>query len=178
MHHLVVVLRLVVGRLGGAPAPCQRGRQGFLSHAQSIRKQRSLARVKIYTRKSAQGTILGHNLTSTTSTLGQGDILLGTYGRNYKIVDFTFYPGSLGNYAGNERGIPTVTLELETTNPEKLAEYWTQFSPGLEQAVKYPFVNPSAPRTKGASLFLESYGRKTAQFNDTKSGEESPKSLK
>ncbi len=98
--------------------------------------------------------------------------------RNYKIVDFTFYPGSLGNYAGNERGIPTVTLELETTNPEKLAEYWTQFSPGLEQAVKYPFVNPSAPRTKGASLFLESYGRKTAQFNDTTSGEESPKSLK
>jgi protein MpaA len=86
--------------------------------------------------------------------------------RNYKIVDYSFYPGSLGNYAGNERGIPTVTLELETTNPDKTALYWTQFSPGLEQAVRYPFVNPGAPRTKGASLFLESYGRKTAQFSD------------
>ncbi len=94
--------------------------------------------------------------------------------RNYKVVDFTFYPGSLGNYAGNERGIPTVTLELETTNPDKISEYWTQFSPGLEQAVKYPFVNTSAPRTKGASLFLESYGRKTARFNDESSDTKKP----
>jgi protein MpaA len=84
--------------------------------------------------------------------------------RNYKVVDYSFYPGSLGNYAGNERGIPTVTLELETTNPDKVAEYWVQFSPGLEHAVKYPFINQTAPRTKGASLFLESYGRKTAQW--------------
>jgi protein MpaA len=83
--------------------------------------------------------------------------------RNYKIVDYSFYPGSLGNYAGNERGIPTVTLELETTNPDKTREYWLQFSPGLEQAVKYPFINPGAPRVKGTSLFLESYDRKTAR---------------
>ncbi len=86
--------------------------------------------------------------------------------RNYKIVDYSFYPGSLGNYAGNERGIPTVTLELETTNPDKTLEYWKQFSPGLEQAVKYPFVNQGAPRVKGASLFLESYSRKTARGDD------------
>jgi protein MpaA len=84
--------------------------------------------------------------------------------RNYKIVDYSFYPGSLGNYAGNERGIPTVTLELETTNPDKTQLYWSQFSPGLEQAVRYPFVNQGAPRTKGASLFLESYGSKTATY--------------
>jgi len=84
--------------------------------------------------------------------------------RNYKIVDYSFYPGSLGNYAGNERGIPTVTLELETTNPDKINEYWLQFSPGLEHAVKYPFVNKSAPKAKGASLFLETYGQKTARL--------------
>jgi protein MpaA len=93
--------------------------------------------------------------------------------RNYKIVDYSFYPGSLGNYAGNERGIPTVTLELETTNPDKTMEYWKQFSPGLEQAVKYPFVNPGAPRVKGASLFLESYSRKTARGLDA--GSAAPK---
>ena len=86
--------------------------------------------------------------------------------RNYKIVDYSFYPGSLGNYAGNERGIPTITLELETTNPSKTESYWQQFSPGLIQAVKYPFVNQSAPTAKGSSLFLESYGYKTAQVVD------------
>ena len=79
--------------------------------------------------------------------------------RNYKIVDYSFYPGSLGNYAGNERGIPTVTLELETTNPEKLGAYWQQFSPGLEQAVRYPYTNPIPQRPKRASLFLNIYGR-------------------
>ncbi len=81
--------------------------------------------------------------------------------RNYKIVDYSFYPGSLGNYAGNERGIPTVTLELETTNPNKIGEYWTQFSPGLEHAIKYPFASPAAPKRTGSSLFLEPYRLKT-----------------
>jgi protein MpaA len=86
--------------------------------------------------------------------------------RNYKIVDYSFYPGSLGNYAGNERGIPTVTLELETTNPDKTNDYWQQFSPGLDHAVKFPFVNQSAPKAKGASLFLETYGQKTARLTE------------
>lgn len=79
--------------------------------------------------------------------------------RNYKVVDYSFYPGSLGNYAGNERGIPTVTLELETTNTDKLNAYWQQFSPGLEQAVRYPYINQSPLKPKRASLFLNIYGR-------------------
>lgn len=83
--------------------------------------------------------------------------------RNYKIVDYSFYPGSLGNYAGNERGIPTVTLELETTNPTKIGQYWTQFAPGLEHAIKYPFVNSSAAKKSGASLFLEPYRKQSNQ---------------
>jgi murein peptide amidase A len=90
--------------------------------------------------------------------------------RNYKIVDYSFYPGSLGNYAGNERGIPTVTLELETTNPQKIDAYWIQFSPGLERAVRYPFTNSNVPKTSGASLFLENYGRKSAQSTENTVG--------
>jgi protein MpaA len=82
--------------------------------------------------------------------------------KNYKIVDYSFYPGSLGNYAGNERGIPTVTLELETTNPAKVDEYWAQFSPGLEHAIKYPFVNSAIPKRSGSSLFLESYRKQNS----------------
>lgn len=60
--------------------------------------------------------------------------------QNYKVVDYTFYPGSLGNYAGNERQIPTVTLELQTTQPQMVEAYWRQFQPGITQAVRYPFA--------------------------------------
>jgi protein MpaA len=60
--------------------------------------------------------------------------------QNYKVVDYTFYPGSLGNYAGNERHIPTVTLELQTTQPQMVEAYWRQFQPGITEAVQYPFA--------------------------------------
>jgi protein MpaA len=58
---------------------------------------------------------------------------------NYRIVDYSFYPGSLGNYAGNERGIPTVTLELSTTDPKMVSAFWKQFLPGLVESIEYPF---------------------------------------
>lgn len=58
---------------------------------------------------------------------------------NYRVVDYSFYPGSLGNFAGNERHIPTITLELRSTDPEKVDEYWSQFMPGMLQAIDYPF---------------------------------------
>ncbi len=59
--------------------------------------------------------------------------------KNYRVVDYSFYPGSLGNFAGNERHIPTVTLELRTTDAHKVDEYWEQFLPGILQAINYPF---------------------------------------
>ena len=59
--------------------------------------------------------------------------------KNYRIVDYSFYPGSLGNYAGNERNIPTVTLELRTSKPEKVDEYWKLFLPGMLKSIEYPF---------------------------------------
>jgi murein peptide amidase A len=59
---------------------------------------------------------------------------------NYTIRDYSFFPGSLGNYSGNERGIPTVTLELKSTDPRKVFSYWRDFAPGLVSAVKYDFV--------------------------------------
>ncbi|MES2744567.1 MAG: M14 family zinc carboxypeptidase [Bdellovibrionota bacterium] len=58
---------------------------------------------------------------------------------NYRVVDYSFYPGSLGNFAGNERHIPTITLELATTDARKVNSYWDQFLPGLLQAISYPF---------------------------------------
>lgn len=58
---------------------------------------------------------------------------------NYRVLDFVFYPGSLGNFAGNERKVPTVTLELSSTNPRFADKYWREFFPGLKAAVKYEF---------------------------------------
>ena len=59
--------------------------------------------------------------------------------RNYRVVDYSIYPGSLGNFAGFERGLPTVTLELESTDPRFSAQYWDKFSPGLMHSVHFPF---------------------------------------
>jgi protein MpaA len=48
-----------------------------------------------------------------------------------------FFPGSLGNYAGQEQGIPTITLELPTADPTKAKEYWNHFKLGLETVVNH-----------------------------------------
>ncbi|MBI2602542.1 MAG: hypothetical protein HYW48_05750 [Deltaproteobacteria bacterium] len=60
--------------------------------------------------------------------------------RNYRIVDYSFYPGSLGNFAGNERKVPTLTLELETTNPSRVEDYWQKFLPGFIHSVQFPYL--------------------------------------
>ncbi|WP_158998695.1 M14 family zinc carboxypeptidase [Pigmentibacter ruber] len=58
---------------------------------------------------------------------------------NYKIKDIGIYPGSLGNYAGNERIIPTITLEMSSSNPKFVRKFWKEFSPGLFKAIKFEF---------------------------------------
>jgi len=84
--------------------------------------------------------------------------------KNYRVVNYAFYPGSLGNFAGNERNIPTITLELETTDPKKVEDYWQQFLPGLVYTVQYPFKNTPKPGITNASVFFDQYlnGSKTA----------------
>lgn len=56
---------------------------------------------------------------------------------NYRIVDYSVYPGSLGNFSGFERQIPTVTLELQTASPKKTEAYWRQFLPGMLASIRY-----------------------------------------
>jgi len=65
--------------------------------------------------------------------------LLSRSAGNYKIKDIGIYPGSLGNYAGNERIIPTITLEMSSSNPKFVKKFWNDFSPGLFKAIKYEF---------------------------------------
>lgn len=48
-----------------------------------------------------------------------------------------FFPGSLGNYTGQELGIPTITLELPTARAEKAKDYWAMLKKGIVTVVTY-----------------------------------------
>ncbi|MBS1985112.1 MAG: DUF2817 domain-containing protein [Bdellovibrionales bacterium] len=57
---------------------------------------------------------------------------------NYKFRTFGFYPGSLGNFAGNERKIPVYTLELPSGDSRPTVDsYWKRFRVGLWRAIKF-----------------------------------------
>jgi protein MpaA len=67
--------------------------------------------------------------------------LMSKESENYKFVDYSFFTGSLGNYFGNERSIPTLTLELNSTDVKKIDIYWKKFLPALISAIKFS-TNP------------------------------------
>ncbi len=54
---------------------------------------------------------------------------------DYKIENYPFFPGSLGNWAGKEREIPTYTLELPTSDPSKSKDYWKLFKEAIHRAI-------------------------------------------
>jgi protein MpaA len=78
---------------------------------------------------------------------------------DYNIVNYPYFPGSLGNWAGQERNIPTYTLELPTSNPAKSLSYWMLFKEAMHKAILHDIklstvakkVDEIAPET-GASL--------------------------
>lgn len=62
-----------------------------------------------------------------------------------KAVSGGFYPGSLGNRAGRELGIPTLTLELPTADASKAQSYWETFKSGIRTMIEFkvPEVSPN-----------------------------------
>ena len=64
-------------------------------------------------------------------------IRMSEQAKGYRIKNYPFFPGSLGNYAGNERNIPTFTLELPTSDPSKAASYWSLFKESIHSAVMH-----------------------------------------
>jgi protein MpaA len=54
-----------------------------------------------------------------------------------KLVDYRFFPGSLGNYAGNERKIPTYTIELPSSDPSMAHDYWSVLRFALLKALSF-----------------------------------------
>jgi murein peptide amidase A len=49
----------------------------------------------------------------------------------HPLKKFGYFPGSLGNYAGHERNIFTLTLELPSSEPNKGVEYFNKFQPAI-----------------------------------------------
>lgn len=62
--------------------------------------------------------------------------------KTLKAISSGFFPGSLGNFAGRDLGIPTLTLELPSADPSKAEKYWQLFSKGIR--VMIDFVVPVA----------------------------------
>jgi protein MpaA len=94
------------------------------------------------------GDSKSHNLSRGEKRARELANLVSRSTKNYALRDFTFYPGSLGNYSGIERFIPTVTLEMQSTDPKLATRYWEEFSPGLVAAVKYEFVKSALARAE------------------------------
>lgn len=60
-----------------------------------------------------------------------------------------FFPGSLGNYAGQERGIPTFTLELPSANPNRGEKYWRIFKSGISTLIQHEVPPLEATKPSG-----------------------------
>jgi protein MpaA len=71
---------------------------------------------------------------------------------DYKIENYPFFPGSLGNWAGKERDIPTYTLELPTSDPAKSSQYWKLFKSAIHNAIAHDLKDqgskPVVPATE------------------------------
>lgn len=66
---------------------------------------------------------------------------------NHPLKKFGYYPGSLGNYAGHERSIFTLTLELPTSDPKRGGEYFHKFQPAFVKFIHLP-VTGKPPFTR------------------------------
>lgn len=55
----------------------------------------------------------------------------------YKINNYPFFTGSLGNWAGNERNIPTYTIELPNSDWTKTKKYYDMLKPAIHHAISH-----------------------------------------
>lgn len=62
--------------------------------------------------------------------------------KQLKAISSGFFPGSLGNYAGKELGIPTVTMELPSADHRRAERYWNQFQKGIWTMIEYKMPEP------------------------------------
>ena len=66
---------------------------------------------------------------------------------NHPLKKIGYYPGSLGNYAGHEHNIFTLTLELPSSDTKRGGEYFEKFQPSILKFIDLPVVG-SPPHVK------------------------------
>jgi protein MpaA len=66
---------------------------------------------------------------------------------NHPLKKFGYFPGSLGNFAGHERNIFTLTLELPSSDPGRGSEYFQKFQQSILKFINLPVVG-SPPNIK------------------------------
>lgn len=70
-----------------------------------------------------------------------------------RVTDYPFFPGSFGNYAGNEHGIPTITLELSSSRSNRAQAEWDKYRVALERIIHYEYQRFTlAHRERGERL--------------------------
>jgi len=62
---------------------------------------------------------------------------MSTKASGYKVSNYPIFPGSLGNWAGKEKHIPTYTLELPNSNPAETDKFWLQFKDAVLFAIEH-----------------------------------------
>lgn len=96
---------------------------------------------------------------------------------DYKIENYPFFPGSLGNWAGRERDIPTYTLELPTSDPGKSDQYWKLFKSAIHNAIAHDLKEKSSIKIKNAEKTVKAGGIPVGtdiKVEDQKSAEVKP----
>ncbi|MDQ5985700.1 MAG: Murein peptide amidase A [Syntrophus sp. SKADARSKE-3] len=73
---------------------------------------------------------------------------------NHPMKKFGCFPGSLGNYAGLERKIFTLTLELSSSQPAKGKIFFSKFQPMIIQFLDLP-IDSTAPYIKIDSVLTK-----------------------
>lgn len=67
---------------------------------------------------------------------------------NHPLKKYGYFPGSLGNYAGHERDIFTLTLELPSSDPAKGKEYFRKFQTPILKFINLPILIYHVPPSK------------------------------
>jgi protein MpaA len=66
----------------------------------------------------------------------------------YRINNYPFFTGSLGNWAGNERSIPTYTLELPNSDWTKTKKFYMTFRNAIHHAIDHDLKSDLKPKKK------------------------------
>lgn len=67
---------------------------------------------------------------------------MSTKASGYKVSNYPIFPGSLGNWAGKEKKIPTYTLELPNSNADETDKFWALFKDALIFAIDHKMKPP------------------------------------